>query len=145
MLLPALWDFADCHTEAISIPGYRCWFSTSDSPLRWQLSSLFLYRSAVSTAEKSFGLRNAPRDMSWFCKEAQKWLVRGAEAMAFHLTFVSGADKALTALADQDFPSYTCCHSCIRVFVLIIQRVRIRSCQSMISRAGFFFVTFTVL
>lgn len=61
--------------------------------------------------------------------------------MAFHLTFVSGADKALTALADQDFPSYTCCHSCIRVFVLIIQRVRIRSCQSMISRAGFFFLS----
>lgn len=24
MLLLALWDFADCHIEAILIPGYRC-------------------------------------------------------------------------------------------------------------------------
>lgn len=76
--------------------------------------------------------------MSLFCQEAEKWLVRGAEAVAFHLTFVSGPDKALTAPAGQDFSSCTCCHSCIRVFVLtdILLRVKIRSHQRIISRAG---------
>lgn len=81
-------------------------------------------------------LKNAPRDMSWVCKEAQKRLVRAAEAVAFHVTFVSGPDKGFTAPADQDFPSSTCCHSCIRVFVLtgIFLRVKIRSHQRIITR-----------
>lgn len=124
MLLPALWDFVilrlywSLDTGAEFRHLIACYSCSS--------RACFL-TEVVSTAEKSFVLRNAPREMSWFCKEAQKWLVRGAEAVAFHVTFVSGPDKGLTAPAGQDFPSCTCCHYCIKGFVLTGISLRVKN------------------
>lgn len=64
----------------------------------------------------------------------------GAEAAAFYPTFLPGPEEVLTAPADQDFPSCTCCHSCIGMFVLtvVFLNVKIRSHQTINAKAGTF-------
>lgn len=60
--------------------------------------------------------------------------------MAFHPMFLPGPDEVLIALADQDFPSCTCCHFCFKVFVhpVVFLNVKIGSHQMTSTKAGSF-------
>lgn len=67
-----------------------------------------------------------------------KRLVWGAEAGAFPRKFLPHPDEVLAASADQDFPSCTCCHSCVGIFVLpvVFLNVKIVSRQMINTKAG---------